>query len=149
MTSAQAQQQINLIDKRIDGVRLELFRRVGRFNTFCSWGWQLAWDRNPDLHARQTDLYRQRGELQQIRDAEIECKYQATARRERMVRRKVVVAKFHTVAETTLIRALKDCLIVMAQADAGDTLAAKLARDALASVGEQEEKAVTNFGLAA
>jgi hypothetical protein len=44
-----------------------------------------------------------------------------------------------------LIRAIKDCLIVMHQADAGDTTAADLAREALASVGEKEERPVLNY----
>lgn len=52
-----------------------------------------------------------------------------------------------SVNELILVRALKDCLIVMAQADAGDTLAAELGRRALAAVGEREEKAVIDFGL--
>lgn len=70
------------------GIRLDLYRRVGRFNTFCSHGWQLAWDRNPDLHARRTELFRQRGELQQIRDAEIDRAYRAEQRRARRSYRK-------------------------------------------------------------
>lgn len=46
-----------------------------------------------------------------------------------------------------LVQAVKDCLIVMAQADAGDTLAARMARDALTVAGESEEKPVLGFGL--
>lgn len=76
-------QQIALIDKRIDGVRMELFRRVGRFNTMSANSWQLAWDRHPDLYARQSGLFCQRGVLQQVRDAEAERAYRADQRRVR------------------------------------------------------------------
>lgn len=76
-----AVQQIRIIDKKIDGIRLELFRRVGRFNTMDAGGWQLAWDRHPDLYARHTELFRQRGELQVVRDAEIDRQYRAEQRK--------------------------------------------------------------------
>jgi hypothetical protein len=78
-----ASQQIKLIDKRIDGVRLELYRRYGRFNTFSSHDWQLAWDRNPDLHARHSELFRLRGIAQDQRDAEAEKEYRKSQRAER------------------------------------------------------------------
>lgn len=85
---ATAVQQIAQIDRNIEGVRRELFRRVGRFNTLCIWGWHLAWNRNPDLHARQTELYRLRGLAQQERDALIEKEYRAAQRRQRATYRK-------------------------------------------------------------
>lgn len=78
-----AVQQIAQIDRNIDGISLELFRRAGRFNTMSADSWQLAWDRNPDLRARREELYRQRGELQIIRDAETERAYRAEQRRVR------------------------------------------------------------------
>lgn len=73
-------QQIRLIDKRIDGIRLEMFRRT-RVSIFDAGSWQLAWDRNPDLHARSEELFRQRGELQQVRDAKAEREFRAAQRR--------------------------------------------------------------------
>lgn len=82
-----AVQQIRLIDKRIDGIRLELHRRGPAFHTFDTHAaWQLAWDRNPDLHERHTELFRQRGDLQVARDAEIEREWRAQERRERRER---------------------------------------------------------------
>jgi hypothetical protein len=79
-------EQIRIIDKRIDGIRLELHRRGPAFSTFDSHGWQCAWDRNPDLYARHNDLFRQRGDLQVIRDAEIEKRWRAQERAERRSR---------------------------------------------------------------
>lgn len=60
-------QQIAAIDKLIDGARLELHRRVGKFNRLDASAWQLAWDRNPDLQSRERELLRQRGEAQRKR----------------------------------------------------------------------------------
>lgn len=81
-------QQIRLIDKRIDGITLELFRRGGRFNTFDCHGWQLAWDRAPDLRIRRNELFRLRGLAQQERDALIEKEYRTAQRRQRASYRK-------------------------------------------------------------
>lgn len=79
---------IRLIDKRIDGIRLELFRRGARFNTFDCHGWQLAWDRNPDLWGRREALYRFRDIAQQTRDAIMEADFRAAQRRERAAMRR-------------------------------------------------------------
>lgn len=78
-----AAQQIILIDKRLDGIRLEVFRRLGRFNSQSADCWDLAWARCPDLYARQGDLYRQRGAMQKVRDAALEREYRAEQRRKR------------------------------------------------------------------
>lgn len=48
-------------------------------------------------------------------------------------------------SHTAMVRALKDCLIVMHQANAGDTFVANMAREALASAGEEEEEPVVNY----
>lgn len=79
---------IRLIDKRIDGIRLELFRRNGRFNTFNCHDWQLAWDRNPDLRMRQEMLFGRRDLAVMERDALIERVYRRDQRRQRNALRK-------------------------------------------------------------
>ncbi len=79
---------IRQIDKRIDGIRLELFRRGGRFNTLDVSSWQLAWDRHPDLNSRHDMLYRLRGLAQLERDAEIERAYRVEQRRLRATLRR-------------------------------------------------------------
>lgn len=81
-------QTIRQIDKRIDGIRMELFRRVGRFNTLSASEWQLAWDRHPDLYSRQEMLFGLRGLAQLDRDAEIERAYRAEQRKQRRAYRR-------------------------------------------------------------
>lgn len=88
MPASAATDQIRQIDRNIDGIRRELFRRVGRFNTFCAHGWQLAWDRHPDLRAKETELFRLRGIAQQERDAQIERDYRAAQRKQRAAYRR-------------------------------------------------------------
>jgi hypothetical protein len=83
---------IRLIDKRIDGIRLELFRRGARFNTLDAAGWQLAWDRNPDLLGRHEALFRFRGIAQDTRDAIIESDHRAAQRRERAAAKRALRA---------------------------------------------------------
>lgn len=78
---------IRIIDRKIDGIRKELFRRVGAFNAMSADGWQLAWNRNPDLDERHAALFRFRGVAQQTRDLIIEREHQAARRRERALRR--------------------------------------------------------------
>lgn len=82
--------QIAQIDRLIDGVRLEVFRRGNRFFMHDIWGWQLAWDRHPDLKARDTALFCQRGQLQLVCDAELERAYQAEQRSKRAVERAAI-----------------------------------------------------------
>lgn len=81
-------QTIRQIDRNIDGIRLELYRRGLRFNIYCSHGWQLAWDRNPDLAARNQTLFQLRGLAQLARDAAIEREYRTAQRRQRRAYRK-------------------------------------------------------------
>ena len=63
--------EIVQIDRQIDANRRELKARE-TFDRFSSEGWQAAWDKHPDLHARECDLFRQRGEAQ-IEQARIEA----------------------------------------------------------------------------
>ncbi|SDC08834.1 hypothetical protein SAMN05216337_1001224 [Bradyrhizobium brasilense] len=83
---------IRIIDRKIDGIRLELFRRT-RVRIFDAGSWQLAWDRHPDLSERHDGLFRLRGVAQQTRDLIIEREYQAARRRERTMRRKAAVTE--------------------------------------------------------
>jgi hypothetical protein len=82
MSSTPAQ-TIRQIDRHIDGVTLELFRRGGRFNIFDAGAWQLAFDRHPDLGARRDTLFRLRGLAQLDRDAQAERDYRAAQRKQR------------------------------------------------------------------
>lgn len=78
---------IRLIDKKIDSVRLELYRRYGRFNTFNAHEWQLAWDCNPDLFNRSKALFDLRMVAIDARDAIINREYSSAQRRARAQRR--------------------------------------------------------------
>lgn len=86
-TSLTPAQTIRQIDRHIDGIRLELYRRGCRPRLSAS-EWQLAWDRNPDLSARNDTLYRLRGLAQLARDAAIEREYRSLQRRQRQTYRK-------------------------------------------------------------
>lgn len=81
-TSLTPAQTIRQIDRHIDGIRMELYRRGCRPG-MCASSWQLAWDRNPDLRARNETLFRLRGLAQLERDAQIEREYRAEQRRTR------------------------------------------------------------------
>lgn len=87
-TSNEVKADIRQIDRRIDGIRLEIYRRIGRFNTQSCLAWQAAWERCPDLQARDRDLYEQRGHLQTERDAALEREYRAEQRQSRKQTRK-------------------------------------------------------------
>lgn len=87
-TSEQVKADIRQIDRRIDGIRLELYRRGGRFNTFDCGAWQLAWDRNPDLRARETALYSTRYDFSQEENAALTSEHRAEQRRCRAANRK-------------------------------------------------------------
>lgn len=65
---------ISQIDRKIDGIRTEVCRRTLLMNIFSSESWQRAWDRHPELRARQNELFRQRGIAQQERDATEQAK---------------------------------------------------------------------------
>lgn len=89
-------QQISQIDKQIDANRAAMIRRLG-FRPDCSAAeWQRAWDRCPDLHARERDLYRQRGIAQQERDAMDHKEWQRTERQRRA--KKCPTCGSHTLA---------------------------------------------------
>lgn len=82
---------IRLIDRKIDGIRLELFRRGAR-NLISAADWQLAWDRNPDLAGRNDALFRFRGVAQATRDAILDREHrdaQALTRRANTRRRQL------------------------------------------------------------
>jgi hypothetical protein len=81
-TSHQIIADIRQIDRHIDGIRLELYRRGNRPGMSAD-EWQLAWDRNLDLKARHNDLFRTRGALQVQRDAAINQEYSAEQRAKR------------------------------------------------------------------
>lgn len=83
--SKAAQAQIDQIDTEIDVIRTRLYLRL-RFYPVTAREFQAAWDRCPDLHAAQAELYRRRGDAQRQRDAEIEKQWQAQQRRERRER---------------------------------------------------------------
>jgi hypothetical protein len=53
-----------IIDREIDANRAELQRRELYNNSFdLAIDWQDAWDKHPDLYAREQELYRERGKL--------------------------------------------------------------------------------------
>lgn len=83
-----SQQQIDQIDKQIDANRRALMARLHVSPDCSAHVWQNAWDRCPDLYAREQSLYRQRGELQQLRDQEINRAWQAEQRSVRAKARK-------------------------------------------------------------
>ncbi|WP_375782868.1 hypothetical protein ACE10Z_23425 [Bradyrhizobium sp. Pha-3] len=80
-----------IIDRKIDGIRKELCRRVSGVRIFDANDWHLAYNRHPDLRDRAEALWRLRGVAQQTRDLIIEREYQAELRRERAVRRKAAM----------------------------------------------------------
>lgn len=58
---------ISAIDKDIDANHREL-RRRRRVKQLCAESWQCAWDLEPELQARDHDLFRERGLAQRARD---------------------------------------------------------------------------------
>lgn len=77
------QAHIDAIDLLIDANRRALMARL-HVNPDCSARvWQNAWDRCPDLRARDTELFRERGAAQQQRDQEAERAWKIEQRRER------------------------------------------------------------------
>lgn len=84
----QVKANIRLVDRKIDGIRRELMRRVGKFNTLSANAWQLAWDRCPDLREMETTLFAERGNLQQARDHLINDAYLREARSNRRAAKK-------------------------------------------------------------
>jgi hypothetical protein len=76
---------VRQIDRDIDANRIVLIQRL-RYSPGSAYEWQIAWDRNPDLQARDCALFRERDEArdEDIRIAEREHK--AALRREGMER---------------------------------------------------------------
>lgn len=67
MQTASPRKIIASIDEQINANRAELLARCTRKpGTWQTWGY--AWARHPDLHQREQDLFRQRGEAQVERD---------------------------------------------------------------------------------
>lgn len=95
-------QQIAEIDKLIDANRATMLRRL-RFNpSLSAFDWQRAWDRCPDLYARERSLFRQRGIAQQARDEQDRKDWQREQRRQRAQHRARTKRRptcgFHTLA---------------------------------------------------
>jgi hypothetical protein len=74
---------IRIIDKKIDGISLELLRRT-RVAIFDARSWQLGWDRHPDLAGRREALFRFRGCAQATRDAILDREHRDA---QRLIRR--------------------------------------------------------------
>lgn len=80
--------QIEVIDRQIDANRNAMIHRL-HFNPDMSAAqWQRAWDRCPDLYARDRALFLQRGLLQEQRDAQAHREWQTQQRRDHAARRK-------------------------------------------------------------
>ncbi|MES5483626.1 hypothetical protein QMZ05_12780 [Bradyrhizobium sp. INPA03-11B] len=80
---------IRIIDRKIDGIRMELRRRIGGgLRIFSAHDWHYAYERHADLRERADALWRFRGVAQQTRDLIIEREHQAVQRRQRALRRK-------------------------------------------------------------
>lgn len=82
-TSQTAAERIDQIDRQINIVRWELHIRVPLIDTLSAASWQAAWDRHPDLSAREDALFRQRGIAQRERD---EAEHRAWQRQQRQER---------------------------------------------------------------
>jgi len=54
--------QIRAIDRKIDRIHAKL-RKLETIDPMSAESWQAAWDKHPDLHAKEKALYRQRGEV--------------------------------------------------------------------------------------
>lgn len=81
MTASQVHQtKIEGIDAEIYANRRVLLRRV-RFAPSTASEWQAAWDRSPDLWARNNGLYLQRGIEQDARDKAAHREWQSEQRR--------------------------------------------------------------------
>jgi hypothetical protein len=71
--------QIKVIDRKVDAIHRKM-RRLETIDLYSAASWQAAWDKHPDLHSQEAELYRQRGNLQaQIAQAE----YEATRKQKR------------------------------------------------------------------
>lgn len=68
MEKASPQALIVRIDRKVDAVMAALCT-LEVVSPLSAASWQRAWDKHPDLYARHSDLFRQRGEAQRERDA--------------------------------------------------------------------------------
>ncbi len=98
------------IDKDITAVHKHL-RRLEKINTMPAASWQKAWDKHPKLRAKETKLYRERGEAQQVRDAKAAKEAVRVARIDNAKQRKESAAKFK--AEKALEAAAPKMLAVL------------------------------------
>lgn len=87
LTATASNTPIDVIDRQIDVNRAALATRV-RAIPQTAWGWQTAWDRCPDLYARDCELMRQRGVAQQERHAQLNAEYRREQRIARAAQRK-------------------------------------------------------------
>ncbi len=76
-------QTIEQIDLQIDANRRVLMARVHCDPACSAQAWQNAWDRCPDLHARERALFVARGDAQAERDALAEKEYRKQRRTKR------------------------------------------------------------------
>lgn len=60
-------QQIAEVDRKIDAVRDEMLK-LEEVEPMDASSWQAAWDRHPDMHKAELDLFHHRGKLQLLRD---------------------------------------------------------------------------------
>jgi hypothetical protein len=98
------------IDKDITANRKQL-RRLEKIDTMSAASWQDAWDRHPDLNARERDLYLERGLAQQARD---EAQYKTAMRIQRSTKakqQKKSAAKFR--AQVAVEKAAPDMLAAL------------------------------------
>lgn len=79
---------IEQIDQAIDSNRRALMARVHCSPECSARAWQNAWDRCPDLRKLDFELFRERGEAQEVADREENRRYQALGRAERARLRK-------------------------------------------------------------
>lgn len=73
MSVTELKTQIKAIDRKVNAIHRQM-RSLETIDLESSASWQAAWDKHPDLHAEEKQLYRQRGELQ-ITLAEAEYKH--------------------------------------------------------------------------
>lgn len=78
--------QIAAIDRKINFVRKQL-RTPEKIDMYSAASWQDAWDKHPDLHAREKELFSQRGAAQLERDKKAYDAAMRVARSERRVAR--------------------------------------------------------------
>jgi hypothetical protein len=81
------------IDKDIGVNRAKLLALYGH-KPRTAGGWQKAWDAFPEFRTRDNDLFRERGEAQQVRDEEAHKQSMVVARRANAKVRKESAAKF-------------------------------------------------------